>query len=203
MRIIGLTGGIGSGKSTVAAMLVKLGARIIDADKLAREVVRPGRPAWQEIIDWLGPDILQADSSINRKRLGEIVFADPEARSKLDLIIHPYINTAMRQALIKAESAGEEIVVIDVPLLFETGWDRLVDEKWVVYVDKATQLERLMARDKFTRVEAVARISAQMSLTDKVRLADVVIDNSKDYNSTIKQVETAWQIVNSTAGTAK
>lgn len=202
MRIIGLTGGIGSGKSTVAEMLVQLGARLIDADKLAREVVRPGEAAWQEIIDWLGPDILLSDSSINRKRLGGIIFADPEARAKLDRITHPYISSAMRQALAEAASVGAKLVVVDIPLLFEKGWGKLADEIWVVYVDEATQLDRLMARDSLSRSEAAARIGAQMSLTDKARLADVVIDNSKDIDDTRQQVEAAWRRTTTTAKAA-
>lgn len=202
MRIIGLTGGIGSGKSTVAEMLVQLGARLIDADKLAREVVRPGEAAWQEIIDWLGPDILLSDSSINRKRLGGIIFADPEARAKLDRITHPYISSAMRQALAEAASVGAKLVVVDIPLLFEKGWGKLADEIWVVYVDEATQLDRLMARDSLSRSEAAARIGAQMSLTDKARLADVVIDNSKDIDGTRQQVEAAWRRTTTTARAA-
>lgn len=200
MRIVGLTGGIGSGKSTVAEMLVKLGAQLIDADKLAREVVRAGTPAWQEIVDWLGPDILLPDSSLNRKRLGELVFSDPEARARLDQITHPCIGAALRQALAASASAGAELVVIDVPLLFEVGWDKLTDETWVVYVDETTQLERLMTRDNLSRRESAARIDSQMSLKDKVRLADVVIDNSNDTGSTREQVEAAWKRTKSAAG---
>jgi len=193
MRIVGLTGGIASGKSTVAGLLETLGACIIDADKLAREVVKPGNPAWQEIIDWFGPDILLPDDSLNRERLAQIVFGDSQARAKLEAITHPEIRRRVEQALAAAKDRGVKVVVLDIPLLFEVGWTELIDEIWVVYVDQDTQVERLMDRDGVTREAALMRIHSQMCLEEKARLAKVVVDNSKDVETTKKQVEAAWR----------
>ncbi|EAX47995.1 dephospho-CoA kinase [Thermosinus carboxydivorans Nor1] len=193
MYVIGLTGGIGSGKSTVSAMLQELGAVIIDADEIAREVVATGKPAWREIKDEFGLGVLNGNGSINRKALGEIVFSDAKQRAKLEAITHPRIQAAVETALKAARKAGVRVVVLDVPLLIEKGWDHLADAVWVVYVDERTQLERLMARDRLTEDEARARISAQMSLREKAERAHVVIDNSGSIDATRRQVLIAWQ----------
>jgi dephospho-CoA kinase len=195
MRIIGLTGGIACGKSTISAMLRELGAVIIDADQLARKIVEPDKPAWQEIVAWLGDEILCPDGALDRKKIGEIVFCDPKARERLEKITHPLIKEATSDMLADAERQGYGVAVLDVPLLFETGFDKFADENWVVYVDEATQQARLMERDGLTREQAMARINAQMKLADKVRLADVVIDNSGDVSSTRRQVEAAWKLI--------
>lgn len=193
MRIVGLTGGIASGKSTVAGLLEKLGARVIDADKLAREVVRPGEPAWQEIVDWLGPDILLPDRTLSRERIARLVFSDSQARSRLEAITHPAIRRCVKQAVAAAKEQGAAVVVLDIPLLFEVGWTEMMDEIWVVYVDQSTQEARLMDRDRMTLRDALSRIASQMSLAEKARLATTVIDNSKDFAYTKEQVEVAWQ----------
>ncbi len=193
MRVIGLTGGIASGKSTVSGMLRELGARVIDADAIAREVVEPGRPALAEIVAWLGRDILLADGSLDRRKLGELVFGDSAARAALEGITHPRITAAAKEALAAAEREGCAVAVLDVPLLYEAGWDEGVDEVWVVYVDAATQLSRLMARDSLTAAQAAARVAAQMSLEEKARRADIVIDNSGDPGGTAAQVAAAWR----------
>lgn len=190
---IGLTGGIASGKSTAAACLAALGADIIDADQLAREIVQPGQPAWQDIVDWLGEAILAASGEIDRKQLGDVVFRQPEARKRLEAITHPRIEAAVKQRLQQAAAQGRQIAVVDVPLLFEVGWDSWVDEVWVVYVDAATQLQRLCARNGFTPEEAKARVAAQGSLTEKCRRADVVIDNNGDQETACRQLELAWR----------
>ncbi len=195
MRVIGLTGGIASGKSTVSNMLRELGARVIDADVIAREVVEPGRPALAEIVAWLGRDVLLADGSLDRRKLGELVFGDSAARAALERITHPRITAAAKEALAAAERDGCAVAVLDVPLLYEAGWDRYVDEVWVVYVDAATQLSRLTARDKFDAGQAAARVAAQKSLEEKARRADVVIDNSGGPERTAAQVAAAWRRV--------
>lgn len=195
MRIIGLTGGISSGKSTVSQMLSCLGAQIIDADKLAREVVAPGKQAWQAIKQWAGEEVLLPDGNIDRKKLGEIVFNNPEARTRLEAITHPLILAAAREAIDDAQSRGVAVAVLDVPLLFESGWADMADETWVVYVDDATQINRLMNRDGLSRSQAEARMASQMNLSAKVRLADVVIDNNNSIESTKNQVEEAWRRV--------
>ncbi len=195
MRVIGLTGGIASGKSTVSGMLRELGARVVDVDAIARAVVEPGRPAWEEIVAWLGQDILQADGNIDRRRLGELVFADKEARAALEAITHPRIAAAAQEALAAAERDGCAVAVLDVPLLYEAGWDKRVDEVWVVYVDTPTQQGRLMTRDGLTAAQAGTRIAAQGPLAAKADLADVVIDNGGDPDDTRAQVTAAWKRV--------
>lgn len=193
MRVIGLTGGIASGKSTVTGMLRDMGARVADTDAIAREVVAPGRPAWEDIVAWLGRDILLADGAIDRRKLGELVFADSSARARLEAITHPRIAAAVKAAVAAAAAEGLPAVVLDVPLLYEAGWDKDVDEVWVVYVDEATQLSRLLARDDLTPDEARARMAAQMSLAEKARRADVVIDNGGDLAKTREQTAAAWR----------
>lgn len=193
MRIIGLTGGIASGKSTVTNILRELGARVVDTDAIAREVVTPGKPAWEDIVAWLGRDMLLAGGGIDRRRLGELVFSDSEARARLEGITHPRIAAEVKKAIEEAAAEGLAAVVLDVPLLYEAGWDKDVDEVWVVYVDAATQQGRLMARDRLTAGEARARMAAQAVLADKARKADVVIDNGGDITNTRDQVVRAWR----------
>jgi dephospho-CoA kinase len=193
MRIIGLTGGIASGKSTVSRMLHELGATVVDTDVLAREAVAPGQPAWEEIVAWLGRDVLLPDGSLDRRKVGELVFGDAAARARLEGITHPRIEAAAQEALAAAARAGARVAVLDVPLLYEAGWDGKVDEVWVVFVDEATQKSRLMARDGLTAAQAAARMAAQMSLAEKARRADVVIDNGGDVGSTATQVAAAWR----------
>jgi len=195
VRIIGLTGGIASGKSTVANMLRALGARVVDADVIARRVVEPGQPAWEEIVAWLGRDILRPDGGLDRKKLGDLVFADGEARARLEMITHPRIAAAVEQALAEAEAEGLAAAVVDAPLLYEAGWDAKVDEVWVVAADDESQLRRLTARDGLTPEEAKARVAAQMALAEKRRRADVVIDNSSDLERTRREVRRAWRRV--------
>lgn len=192
MRIIGLTGGIASGKSTVSSLLAGLGAAIIDTDVIARQVVAPDEPAWRDIVAWLGEGILQPDRTINRARLGDLVFSDSEARRRLEEITHHRIKEKALAHLAKLRRDGAGAAVLDAPLLYEAGWDKLVDEVWVVYAGPDIQLARLMSRDKLSRGQAAARMAAQMSLTEKARLADVVIDNSTDIATTEKQVAEAW-----------
>ena len=175
----------------LAKMLKRLGAYIIDADKLAREVVEPGEPAWQDIFAWLGKTILLPDGHVNRAALGGIVFRDKEALRRLENITHPRIKIAAEAALSKAAAAGSSVAVLDVPLLFESGWDDMVSETWVVYVDSAAQIKRLMARDHLSWQEALVRIGSQMDLLQKAELADVVIVNN-NIGNTKKQVEAAW-----------
>jgi dephospho-CoA kinase len=193
MIIIGLTGGISSGKSTVSAILKELGAYIIDADAIAREVVMPGRPAWQEIIYVFGAKILQEDGQINRKELADIVFQDEEARRKLNEITHPRISEE-RQRII-AEIAAKDakaVIVFDVPLLIETGMYKEVDEVWLVALPEELQIKRLINRDKVSKEEALRRISSQMPLGEKKKYAHHIIDTSGSRIDTIKQVHKLW-----------
>ena len=193
MYLIGLTGGIASGKSTVSKMLSELGAYIVDADKLAREVARPGTPAWKDIVARFGRGIINENGEIDRKLLGKIVFDDSLARADLEQITHPWIKAEVEAAIKRAEEADYAAAVLDVPLLIETGWHKLVQSVWVVFVDEKTQVERLMARDNLNYDSAMARINAQLSLKEKVKYADVVINNSTSIESTQNQVREAWK----------
>jgi dephospho-CoA kinase len=193
MYQIGLTGGIASGKSTVSRLLSELGALIVDADAIAHTVVTPGQPAWRQIIDYFGDQILFPDGNINRRKLGDIVFNDPEKRKHLEAITHPAIWSQVATEVKLAEAAGYQVIVLDVPLLLETDWNRMVNEVWVVYVDRQTQINRLMVRDSLTQQQAEMRIASQLSLEEKKQRADVVIDNSGSPDSTRRQVENLWE----------
>jgi dephospho-CoA kinase len=191
---IGLTGGIATGKSTVAKMLVQRGAMLIDLDQIAREVVAPGQPALAQIAERFGQAILQPDGSLDRKRLGAIVFADEERRKELEQITHPAIRSVMKTRMQEYErDHPDKLVVVDVPLLFESGLSPMYDRVVVVYVPRSEQLRRLMERDKLTREDAEKRLNAQMDIEQKKRLADVVIDNSGSLEETERQIEQLWQ----------
>jgi dephospho-CoA kinase len=177
MRIIGLTGGIASGKSSVARIMESLGAVVIDADLLAREAVAVGKPAYQSIVAEFGEGVLNPDRTINRKALGEIVFADPDARRRLERITHPAIAQLAQQRLTSLREGGVQVVVYMAPLLIEAGVTSRVDEVWVVYADSETQVERLMRRDGISREEALQRLAAQMPMEEKRKMGKVVIDN--------------------------
>ena len=183
--LVGLTGGIATGKSTVAGVFRRLGAVVIDADQLARDVVAPGEPALVEIAREFGPEVLQPDGTLDRKRLGAIVFRDADRRCRLEAITHPAIRArflARLQAL--TDEAFDGLVVFDAPVMIESGGYRAMDRLVVVVTDEATQLARLMARDGIGRDEALDRVRSQMPLTDKAKLADHVIDNSGDRPAT-------------------
>lgn len=185
MKIIGLTGGIASGKSTVTRTLVDLGAIIIDSDELAHNIMKPYKPAWKDIVKIFGTEILNHDETINRDRLGQIVFNDPDKLRELNQITHWRIAERYKEdlRLIRKEKP-EAIVVMEIPLLYETHAERICDEVWVVWVDRETQMERLMQRDGISREDAIKRIEAQMDLDEKARLADVVIDNRHSIEET-------------------
>lgn len=189
MLIVGLTGGYASGKSTVAKMFVELGAALIDADQLAREVVEPEKAAWFEIVAHFGKGILLGNREIDRKALGEIVFRDKEERERLNAIVHPKVLEEELNAIEKIrEREPDAIAILSVPLLIESGHYRHCDKIVVVTVDEETHIKRLMDRDGFTREEAIRRISSQMPLSEKVRYADFVIDNSRSIEETKSQV---------------
>lgn len=193
MYRIGLTGGIASGKSTVSAMLAELGAKIIDTDEIARQVVQPGELAWQGIVNHFGQEILLPNGQIDRKSLGDRIFQDKTARQQLEKIIHPYIEMEVEKSVEQAAASGQQFVVLDVPLLFEIGWQTKVNSIWVVYVEPQIQLARLMARNQLTAEQALDRINSQMKLGEKVKKANVIIDNNLDINHARKQVILAWR----------
>lgn len=176
MYVIGLTGGIASGKSTVSAMLRDLGLNVLDADKVAREIVEPGQRAYNDIVREFGPQVVAPDGSLDRKVLGDLVFSQPELRMRLNQITHPRLWEVFDHRM-KEMPPGTRIVIWDVALLLETNMDRRVDEVWLVWVDEARQIERLMKRDSLSEAEAESRLRAQMSIGDKMKRADRLIDN--------------------------
>ena len=191
-RVIGLTGGIASGKSTVADMLRALGAHIIDADLLARRVVEPGTPALAEIAERFGARVLQPDGTLDRKRLGDIVFADPAARQALERITHPRIAAAGQEAVAKLAGAGVDPILYEAALIVENQLYKGMQGLIVVSVPPEVQLARLMARDHLDEDAARARLAAQLPLADKVAVADHVIDNSGSLEETRARVRALW-----------
>ena len=178
MRIVGLTGGIATGKSTFAEALRARGAPVIDADVLAREVVAPGSPALAEIARTFGPGVLGPDDALDRKRLGALVFADPEARHRLEAITHPAIRQLMLAETARLAEAGHPLAFYDAPLLYEVGIDAVVDAVVVVYAPEQAQRARLAARDWASAAEAEARLAAQWPIDEKAARADFVVDNT-------------------------
>lgn len=194
-KIIGLTGGIATGKSTVSAMFRALGAKIIDADVAARRVVEPESPGLQAIASAFGNRVIQPDGSLNRRELGNIIFNDPMARRKLDAITHPRIVRLMKMQLETAlSSKSYPVIILDVPLLFET---RLfaddIQESVLVYTSSDIQLQRLMQRDGLTMEDAQQRINSQMPIDEKRLLARRIIDNSGSETNTEEQVVVLWK----------
>jgi dephospho-CoA kinase len=193
MRIIGLTGGIASGKSTVAVLLERQGAAVVDADRLAREVVEPGEEALAAIVAEFGAKVLNSDGSLNRAALGEIVFADPAARRTLEGITHPAIRKRAQERLDRLEQTGTPVAFYVAPLLFEAGLAPRFKEIWVVSVTPETQLERLMARDGLERAAALARIASQMPMEEKRERGTLVIDNSGTRDDLEAEVLRVWR----------
>ncbi len=200
MYVIGLTGNIATGKSTVAGMLAELGARVIDADALAHQVVRAGTPAWRQVVDQFGREIVQEDGEIDRARLGAQVFADPAAMARLEAIVHPAVIAEagrLLEAIDKdsgpATAGRARVAVLEAIKLIESGMRRRCDELWVVTCPREQQVERLIRTRGLSRSEAELRIDAQPPQADKVALADVVIDNSHSVEETGVQVRREWQ----------
>lgn len=196
-RVVGLTGGIGSGKSTVAQILRSLGAVVIDADAIVHELQAPGSPLLAEMVDAFGPGIVGADGALDREALGRIVFADSAHRARLSALVHPRVGVEMARRLAEARARGAGLVVLDVPLLLESraaGRAGAVpyEAVIVVWAPEAVQLERQMRRDGRARDEALRRIRAQMPLDEKRRLAEYVIDNSGSREETERQVRSLY-----------
>ncbi len=195
MRIIGLTGGIASGKSTVSRLLREAhGAVILDADAAAYEVAEPEAPLWRAYVERYGRErVLRPDGTLDREAVADIVFRDASERTWMDETAHPMIKRALLARLEECRAAGEKTVVLDVPLLYEAGWENIADEVWVVYLDRETQLRRLMERNGLSEDAARARMASQMSLEEKKRRADVVIDNGGTREETAAQVKAAFE----------
>lgn len=191
MYRIGLTGGVGCGKSTVSSYMASLGIPIIDGDKLAREAVQPGSEAMESIRKTFGSDVFLPDGNLDRLKMADIVFSNEEKRQALNGIIHPYIWKRTEEQLLAAQRDGKHLAVLDMPLLLEIGWQLRAEGVWVVKVPLEEQIARVIARDHATREEALARIRNQMPTANKLSYADVVIDNSKSIEETQRQVREA------------
>lgn len=196
MKAIGLTGGIASGKSTVSNYLKELGAIVIDADIVAREIVEKGQPALKEIVEFFGEEVLLNDGTLNRKYLGSIVFSDPQKLQVLNKITHKRIIENIEEKIKYYRYLDKnKVIFIDAALLIEMKMYLLTDEIWLVSTSKEIQLKRLMLRDNLSSDEAMKRINSQMSLEQKEEIADVIIDNSKDYDYLKEQVEDLYNCV--------
>lgn len=191
MFVIGLTGGIASGKSTVARYLQQRKVALLDADAIAHELSQQGKPIWKGFVEHFGREVLSKENAIQRNKIGRIVFSDARERQWLDHMTHPLIQEEIFKRLELYRQEGQPFVVLDIPLLFETGWDKFVNAVWVVYVDEATQLRRLQERDGFDEIASRRRIASQMSLEVKKGKADVVIDNRGLPETMIQQVDLA------------
>lgn len=194
--IVGLTGGIVSGKSTVARMFRQLGADIIDADNIARAIVQPGEKAWKNIVHYFGKEILKDNQEINRKELARIVFADKEKLEKLNKITHPEIVSIIKnkiEEMRSKDSSDGTICIIEVPLLFEANLEGMMDKIIVVYLNREEQIKRLLIRNSLTQEEAINRIDSQIPMEKKLKKADYVIDNGASLGHTRIQVKQIWQ----------
>jgi dephospho-CoA kinase len=198
VKLVGLTGGIASGKSTVAAILRRLGAAVIDADELSRQVVQPEQTAWKEIVKTFGAGILQEDQNLDRKKLRKIVFDNPEARKKLEVIIHPKVRALAEEKIRELASAGASIIVYEVPLLFEGQLHHWLRPVILVACDVKTQKKRIQDRDHVTGIEAQRHIDAQMSLEEKRKLADYTIENNGTLEELEQQVKSVVESIKAT-----
>ena len=193
MKIIGLTGGIGSGKSTVAQFLAELGAAVIDVDKVGHEALQPGTPVFQKIVAAFGQQISGANGEIDRARLGKMVFSNPQARKRLNGIIHPAMYDMVISRLDDYQKQGVKVVVLDAPLLLDAGWAPLVDEVWVTIATENTILERLKERSSLSIEEIRARIRSQLPSEERIKHADVAIDTACTRGELKAKVKELWQ----------
>jgi len=193
MKVIGVTGGIACGKSTLCNTLRELGAKVWDADAASRELTAPHGKALPAIRQTFGDGVFFPDGTLNRKALGAIVFTDESARQRLNGIVHPLVYEDMEAFL--RENSGEQAVFLDVPLLFETGYDKRCDEVWCAWLPPQTQLERLMARDGLTQEEALARISSQMPLAEKAARSTHLIDTSGSIEESAQKLKNLYNKV--------
>jgi dephospho-CoA kinase len=194
MIVIGLTGSIASGKSTVLRMLSELGAMIIDSDRIGHKILEPHSEAWQDVIQTFGEEILNSGGRVDRAKLGKKVFANPQALEKLNQMTHPRIRRVVEDEIAKLSRGGIEVAVLEAPLLIEVGWDKLADQIWVTKATEKTSVQRLARRFGFSEKEAKARLSSQLAIEEKVKRADVVIDTDSEDIALVKaQVDFAWR----------
>lgn len=202
MLKVGLTGGIASGKSTVAKMFVELGAHLVDTDQLARQAVEPGSPAFEEIVAAFGPGVLDARGDLDRRGLRDKVFGDEMARARLNAIVHPRVAMLVQAELARLEALDPDgVALIDVPLLFETNWQGRYAAVVLVYAPASKQATRLMARDGADRARALTALQAQMDIEEKRGQAQFVVDNSGGLAETHRQVKAVWSQLSALAET--
>ena len=198
MFVIGLTGGIGTGKSEVSRLLGELGAEVIEADRVAHEAYEPGARGWQEVVEAFGEGVVGADGRIDRKALGGIVFSDEEARERLNGIIHPIVRRLLEGRIAELERQGARVVVIEVPLLVEaikrqSGWTRMLDEVWVVTAPEDQAVARVRARSGLDEAAVRARIGSQATERERIEYADAVIDNGGSLEGLRREVTNLWR----------
>ncbi len=192
MKVIGLTGGIGSGKSTVSQFLAELGAVIIDADKVGHEAFKPDTELWREVVFAFGRQVLKPNGDIDRKKLGEMVFSNSESLSQLNQIMHPRMYDMVKAQLEDYRRQKVEVVVLEAPLLIEAGWTSLVDEVWVTVAPESTILRRLQGRMGLSQAEALARLRSQLSSAERLKHADIVINTDFDLDEVKARVKELW-----------
>ena len=202
MKVIGLTGGIGSGKSTVSQFLAELGAVIIDADKIGHEAFKPNTKVWQEIVAAFDRQILTPNGDIDREKLGKAVFGNPESLSRLNQIMHPRMYETVKAQIEEYRRQGVEVVVLEAPVLVEAGWTSLVDEVWVTVASEVAVLRRLEERTGLSQAESLARIHSQLSSEERIRHANVVIDTDCNLSKLKAKVGKLWQKLQ-TSGTGE
>ena len=192
MVVIGLTGGILAGKSTISGMLAEKGAVIIDADKIGHAAYKPHTETWQELLDAFGDGILKKNGEIDRKRLGEIVFADPDALSRLNRIVHPRMREMMREEIEQLRGEGVAVVVLEAAVLIEADWTDLADEVWVAVAPEDVVIKRLRDRGGLSEEQARARIRSQLPAEERAKHADVIIDTDCDISEVRARVDELW-----------
>ena len=192
MLVIGLTGGIGTGKSEAARYMVSLGAALIDADLVGHEAYQPHAEAWRRVVDAFGPEILRPNGEIDRRKLGEIVFADPEQLARLNAIMHPLMAGMVAAKLAALAAGGAAVAVVEAALLYEAGWDALVQEVWVTDAPEEAVIRRLHQRNGMSEPEVRKRLAAQMSRQQRLNRADAVIDNSADMPAMQRAIDGLW-----------
>ncbi len=192
--VVGLTGGIGAGKSTVASHLAELGAKVIDADRIGHQAYRPGSEGFARVVEAFGPGVVGADGAIDRRALGALVFADPAARARLDALVHPLIAAEVGRRIAAARAEGfARPLVVEAAILLEAGWSPLVDRVWVVSTRRENAIARVMAARGMTRAEVERRLDAQMSDAERRRHADLVLENDGSPAALRAAVEAAWR----------
>ena len=193
MKVIGLTGGISSGKSTVSKFLEELGTVVINADEIGHEAFKPGTDLWHTVVSAFGKQIVAPDGTIDREKLGTIVFGNPEALARLNRITHPRIRDVVKARLEECQQQGASVVVLEAPLLLEADWTSLVDEVWVTTAPETTLIKRLMERSGLSKKDSLARLRSQMPDEERLKHADIVIDTDTRLDELRAKVKKLWQ----------